>query len=202
MTEVLAVYDWPTNAALIADVNRLHPLGDAVLDATYGRGRWWQKHRPPVLITNDLNPKTDTDYHYDFQAFPQNWTDQFDGVAFDPPYKLNGTPTLGDFDNAYGIAQPTNWRERMLLIRNGFRECLRVVKPAGRVYVKCQDQVVSGRMRWQTHTLITEAEQRGARLVDRFDMLGGTRPQPEGRRQVHARGRGSTLLVFSMEVDQ
>jgi hypothetical protein len=192
---VLAVHDWPTNGALIADVARLYlDKGDRILDATYGRGRWWTEWSPDRLVTNDLNPATNAEFHTDFRAmpFPSN---EFDVVAFDPPYKLNGTPVLGDFDQAYGIAQPTRWQDRMELIRDGFLECLRVADRL--VLAKCQDQVVSGRMRWQTFMLMEAAAGR-ARLVDRFDMLGGTRKQPSGRRQVHARGRGSSLLVFEV----
>lgn len=197
MNEVLAVNDWPTNAALIADANRLHPLGDTVLDATYGRGRWWAHFRPHDLFTNDLSPERGR-YTYDFRHFPGSWGERFDGVAFDPPYKLNGTPELGDFDDAYGVNQPTNWRERMDTMLDGLAECLRVTRPGGFVYAKCQDQVCSGRIRWQTFELTALAVSHGARLVDRFDMIGGSRKQPDGVRQVHARDRGSTLLVFEV----
>lgn len=195
MSEVLAVNDWPTNAALIADVAKLYlKPDDWVLDVTYGRGRWWTEYRPKHLVTNDLY-SDEAMYHDDFREVYHRWAPEaFDVIAFDPPYKLNGTPALGDFDDAYGIAQPTSWRERMDLIEEGLVSCL-ALEPRV-LLAKCQDQVVSGKMRWQTHVLTEAAARSDVRLVDRFDMIGGTRPQPKGRRQVHARGRGSTLLVF------
>lgn len=198
--EIPAISEWTTNADLITDANRLHPLGDLVLDVTYGRGRWWTRWRPTELITNDINPEIDTDYSRDFRDLEPlaHAYGGFEGVAYDPPYKLNGTPALAGFDEAYGIEVPTRWQDRVELILEGLDECLRVVRPGGFVYAKCQDQVVSGQMVWQTLLLSNRAynHQHGARLVDRFDMLGGTRPQPEGRSQKHARGRGSTLLIF------
>ncbi len=189
-----AVYAWPTNGDLIADVAELHLGGiEHLLDATYGRGNWWTKWRPSVLVTNDLSPQSPSEFSFDFRSLP--WGDQlFDAVAFDPPYKLNGTPVLGDFDNRYGIQEYSSWQDRMDLIVDGFRECCRV--SSGPVLAKCQDQVVSGKMRWQTFALMKAGEELGRELVDRFGMIGGTRPQPSGRRQLHARGRGSTLLVF------
>jgi hypothetical protein len=192
MSVVLAVHDWATNGALIADVATLH-LGDVrtMLDATYGRGRWWTEWQPPKLYTNDLH--TDAEFSYDFRRMPFR-DGEFDAVAYDPPYKLNGTPALGDFDDAYGIGQPTDWRDRMTLIFDGLEECLRIASMV--VLVKCQDQVCSGRIRWQTVEVTNRAAGLGWRLVDRFDMLGGSRSQPGGRRQVHARNRPSTLLVF------
>lgn len=189
-----AVHNWPTNADLIADVAQLYLGGVAVmLDATYGRGGWWQKWEPPTLFTNDISDESGAEFHYDFRNLP--WEDeQFDAVAYDPPYKYNGRAVLGDFDSRYGIEEYTDWKDRRALILNGFEECLRVSR--GPVLVKCQDQVVSGKVRWQSFDLMKVAESLGAELVDRFDMLGGGRPQPEGRRQVHARDRGSSLLVF------
>jgi hypothetical protein len=51
-------------------------------------------------------------------------------------------------------------------------------------------------MRFQTIEMASHAATVGLRLVDRFDLLGHIRPQPPGRRQVHARSNYSTLLVF------
>lgn len=189
-----AISDWPTNGDLIADVAKLY-LQEAqlVLDATYGRGKWWTRYRPTQLVKNDISPYSYAHHHFDFRDLP--WlSGHFDAVAFDPPYKLNGTPVLGDFDDRYGIQQYSRWQDRIQLILDGFRECARVSRDV--VLVKCQDQVVSGKMRWQTFELMKVGEELGLELVDRFDMVGGTRPQPPGRRQLHARGRGSTLLVF------
>ena len=190
---VLAAHDWPTNGHLIADVAALYDFGDHVLDATYGRGNFWTTHRPAGLVTNDLNPESAAEHHHDFRHLP--WDDnKFNTVVFDPPYKLNGTPALGEFDGRYGIDQPTSWRDRLQLIHDGSVECARVASDL--LLIKCQDQVVSGKIRWQTLMLTGEMWAAGWELIDRFDMLGGYRPQPEGRRQVHAHGRPSTLLVF------
>lgn len=188
-----AIHAWPTNGHLIADVARLHDLGSSILDATYGRGGFWTEHRPKGLVSNDIDAMTYADHHYDFRSL--FWPDQtFDTVVFDPPYKLSGTPALGDFDGRYGLNVPSRWQDRMALIRDGARECARVARSL--LLVKCQDQVVSGRVRWQTLMVANDLSERGWDLIDRFDMLGGSMPQPHGRRQAHARGRGSTLLVF------
>lgn len=190
-----AVHNWSTNAHLIADVASLYPIDGLVLDATYGRGAWWEIWSPKILLRNDLDPESLAEHHEDFRHLPFP-THHFDTVAFDPPYKLNGTPALGDFDDRYGIGATTPWRDRMELILDGFEECSRVITPHGWILAKCQDQVVSGRIRWQTLALIDLADTLGVHLIDRFDMLRTPRPQPKGRRQVHAHGRPSTLLVF------
>jgi hypothetical protein len=195
-TPVLATSSWKTNGELIADVAALGYLRntDLVLDPTYGLGRWWTTWRPGRLEASDLDPaKSPTGLSIDFTDLP--WEDaSFDVVAFDPPYKLNGTPTVG-VDDRYGVHEVRSWQQRHQLIVQGLGECARVVKVGGHVLLKCQDQVCSGAVRWQTIDFTIAAHERYLELVDRFDMLGG-RPQPAGRRQVHARRNTSTLLIF------
>ena len=208
--EVLSVGAWATNAELVAEVAALGWLTDDmdVLDATYGKGNFWTEYRPPRLVGIDLNPaKSDPLWGpMDFRdlAFADR---SFDAVVFDPPYKLNGTPSLDDFDTAYGIEAPTNWRDRMALILDGAAECARVAKR--HLLVKCQDQVVSGQMRWQTDAVTDVVTSLGFRKADRFDFgalkiadddeleVKRGRSQPPGRSQVHARHNASQLLVFT-----
>ena len=121
-------------------------------------------------------------------------------MVLDPPYKLNGTPTGSShekrgFDYRYGTDKPAPWQDRYRLITEGLMECSQVARRY--VLLKCMDQVVSGKKRWQTIDFtVTARECCGLELVDRFDLLVTPRPQPEGRRQVHAQSNYSTLLVF------
>lgn len=174
-----------------------HELGyirddDEVLDATYGLGRFWSNWRPQHLHTNDLY--TEADSHDDFCDL--RFTDSiFDVVVLDPPYKLNGTPSKGgpaNSDNDYGVGTYTPWQARHALIYDGIRECSRVARR--NLLIKCQDQVSSGKVRWQTHLFTDIAEDEGMELVDVLH-VPGHRPQPPGRRQVHAARNYSTLLV-------
>lgn len=195
--EVRSIGDWANNAELIADVASLGWITDdmTVLDATYGLGRFWTKYHPPLLVGIDIDPaKSPGRRSDDFRCL--SFDDRaFDVVVFDPPYKLSGTPALGDFDAAYGIDVAANWRDRMRLIVDGAVECARVAKR--HLLVKCQDQVVSGQMRWQTDAVTEAVVPLGFRKADRFDLDCGGRPQPAGRRQVHARHSASQLLVFT-----
>lgn len=189
MNEVLAANNWRSNAHLIADVARLGYLHKdwVTLDPTYGLGNWWTIFRPSVLIKHD---KYTLD-QVDFRSLPHD-DRSFKVVAFDPPYKLNGTDQ-GE-GARYGVARPMTWQAKMQMIREGITECGRVTDDI--LLVKCQNQVCSGKVRWQTIEFSNHAYAVGLDLEDMFDYYGGYRPQPEDRRQVHARGRGSTLLVF------
>ena len=198
---VLAVGGYTSNADLIAACFQLGYLAEdrRTLDPTYGLGRFWKTRRPVELVASDLDiTRSPVGASIDFTALP--WPDaDFDDVVFDPPYKLNGTsrgtgPAASD--DSYGVAgQATSWQDRHALIRAGIDECARVLRPGGHLLIKCQDQVCSGRVRWQTREFADHAEGLGCVLVDAL-ILVGHRQQPPGRRQVHARRNYSTLLVL------
>ena len=195
--------DWKNNGEMIADVARLHfPADPFVLDVTYGSGRWWNTYRPDNLYASDLHPKEEWVEEADFRNLP--WYDsQFDVVAFDPPYKLNGRSTgagVAASDEGYGVGEYVGWKDKMQTIHEGVVEGMRVARRGGLLLIKCQDQVCSGKMRWQTRDFADTAEKWGGRLKDSFDFYGtGGRAQPAGRRQKHAYGRPSTLLVVVKE---
>lgn len=196
--EILAAKNWKSNAHLIQDVAQLGYLKEhwKVLDPTYGEGVWWQLWRPHTLITHD---KFTLD-GVDFRDLPHR-DGEFDAVAYDPPYKLNGTDQ-GE-GGRYGVARPMRWQDKMQMIHDGIDECARVLKRDGILLIKCQDQVCSGHVRWQTLEFTLHAINIGLALIERFDYYGGRRPQPmEGRTQRHAHGRGSTLLVLQKDVDR
>lgn len=197
MKPVMAIHKWGSNGDLIADCARLGYLRAewATLDPAYGYGTFWSVWRPDVLVAMDNNPRKAPHGVVDFRRLP--FADStFDAVVFDPPYKLNGNPSDTDgVDERYGVDQYTDWRARMQLIRDGLVECRRVYNGRGYLLLKCQDQVCSGQVRWQTFEFAELASSLGLRLVDRFDHLS-YRAQPARRRQVHARHNSSTLLVF------
>lgn len=192
--EILA-YTEGTNADLIEACGQLGYIRGDTLDATYGQGRFWNNWRPYDLWTNDSDDTTAAEFNYDFTDFPLGWVSKFDTVVFDPPYKLNGTGGSHPSDAGYGVADTVGWRERHELIRRGILECSQVLKTGGHLLLKCQDQVSSGKVRWQTLEFSDFATNNWLELVDRFDLIGHRR-QPEGRRQLHARRNASTLLVF------
>lgn len=196
MTEILAFGTRKTNAQLVADLHALGYITDEhdVLDATYGLGRWWNDYRPAKLVTNDLF--TPADHAYDVMALP--WVEDFDVVAFDPPYKLNGTPSMGgaaSSDVSYGVGTAATISERKELMEWGFANCATALREGGRLIVKCQDQVSSGKVQWQTLWCAQWAQDYSVTLVDSLHVQG-YRAQPAGRRQLHARRDYSTCLVY------
>ena len=224
---VVACRNWRTNADLVYDAWRLGYAIGHVYDMTPGDAdALWARRLVKHGEHENEYAEGVTDiwlnwYKLDFRNLP-HIDAAFDAVFYDPPYKLNGNPDgLPELSARYGVDVPEKWQARHELMVDGFIEALRVSSKY--VLVKCQDQVVSGHMRWQTdmfkqiadggvltlreHGLRVNCEQltrHRARLVDRFDMIGHHIPQPmgkskrypNGRKQKHAHARPSTLLIF------
>jgi tRNA G10 N-methylase Trm11 len=191
---VYAADNWPTNAALIADAASLYwDKGVCTLDPTYGRGLWWKQWRPVELVITDI--RTGTDFrHLPFED------GSFSQIAYDPPYVSVGgrkTTTIPDLHHRYGLTDaPTSPRALQTLINEGLTELRRVCAPRWIVFAKCQDYISSGKLWPGTHHTLTHAMALGFNLLDRFEHHGSPRPQPPGRRQVHARRNLSTLFVL------
>lgn len=126
-----------------------------ILDVTCGdRTIWFQKHEPHTVycdkrreewdgmfgkaLNKDGKQKRrhlviDPDIQCDFTALPFE-DEQFSLVVFDPPHIAN----LGESSwmrKSYGTLDD-NWQK---LIHDGFRECMRVLKPDGVLVFKWSD---------------------------------------------------------------
>lgn len=190
---ILAVDQWRNNAEMIAGVADCGYLDRnwSTMDVTYGKGTFWKVFMPRRLIAHDRYTLDGVD----FRDLPHR-RNSVEVVVFDPPYKLNGTPMLHEMDARYGTEEAMPIAVRHEMICDGLTECIRVARRY--VLLKCQDQVASGKVHWQTRIFADHGEECGARLVDAFILVGAGRQQPEGRSQVHARRNYSTLLVFGV----
>ena len=215
---IYAATPWVTNAQMIADCHRLGYLKDTdlILDPTYGRGTWWRLWHPPgdyhvighqwrqpipggVVWSEWLRDDWPLLGTWDFRNM---WyqDETFDAVAFDPPYVCVGgrtTTGIGEMHAAYGMGDtPTTPGGVQADIDAGLLECFRVVKKGGIVLVKVQSYVTSGKLWPGTFYTWRYADLIGFQLVDHLNHISGARPQPAGRRQVHARRNQSDLLIL------
>lgn len=193
---MLAVNRYGSNADLILAACRLGHIraGDQILDLTFGLGVWWKKFdlRHFTFVSNDLDPAVAAFAHHDATDLPADWGDSFDVVCWDPPYKLHGTPSQPD--KRYGLNEYMPMDARHQMMRDGLKEAIRVAAVGGKILVKCQDQVCSGEIQWQTLMMAETAAFSGAFQIERLDMAGG-RPQPDrSRRACLVCGKGPVPL--------
>jgi len=202
VTPIMAATPWTSNAALIADCAALGYLRSdwLTLDPTYGKGNWWTKWQPDRLVTSDLSPSlSTTDLQADFTYLPFQAA-TFDAVTYDPPYVCVGgrrTSGIESMYDAYGLIRaPSTPADLQALIDAGLAECERVLRSGGMLLVKCQSYVSSGKLWPGVYYTQQWANVLDLELVDMLQHISGPRPQPGGRRQVHARNNYSTLLVL------
>lgn len=176
---VLACQPWPSNAELIADVNRLGYIKGRVLDPTFEGGIWWRIHRPANLTTlcRDLDG---TDFR-DLAQFPNR---SFDTIAYDPPYCPQGsktTTTMVNFNERYGRhVVPSSAESVQDLVNDGLTEMWRLVDDGGIVLCKAADHVWNNEIWLGTHWTLTHAIHLGFKVEERFEMFtDAPSPQPK-----------------------
>jgi tRNA G10 N-methylase Trm11 len=197
-----------TNAELIRTVAPLY-LSGRVLDVTYGRGKWWDLHRPEDFTCHDLRLDG-----VDFRDLPHP-DGSFDAVCFDPPYiPAGGARTTGrtgdesDFSERYGVGldqehAPRNSAQLKQLIHAGMAECSRVLRRGGFLLAKGTDYVTGGRFRLGHLDYLLPAEQLGLRIHDLIVHHTGSGPGGHNiTTQLRARRHHSYLLVFERVADR
>ena len=185
--------DRRTNAQAIVDAVALGWVGDRVLDITFGEGKFWTLHQPAGLVTSDLYK--DAELSVDYLSWP-TIDDRFETVVFDPPYKLQGTPStaMRAMNESYGVERHRTETEVMTQLLVGALHSAHLVEPQGWLLVKCMDQICSNRIVPQTSTVIgTLTQLHNWRYQSCLHVVHNPQPQ---RTQVTPRNNVSTLLAF------
>ena len=196
------------NADLVAHIQPLFiPEGAYVRDVTWGRGVFWRKAdlAKMTLQGSDLGEHigghTAWDGHEvwkaDFTALPDK-DESVDVVVLDPPYIHN--PSSHSTDSRYNNVTTTGGfyhRDIRELYISGMREACRILRPGGRLLVKCKDQVESGIQCWAHIEMLLDAEDLGMHGRDLFVLVPTSRTSMNRwATQKHARKVHSYLWVF------
>ena len=129
-------------------MSRQSEIDKIVLDVCCGpKGMWFNKHDPRALYldkrrethidTYPCGTKTniiDPDIIGDFTDINQP-DNSFWLVVFDPPHIVQEKDNLSQITKKYGALQG-DWRE---MLRLGFKECFRVLRPNGTLIFKWND---------------------------------------------------------------
>lgn len=198
-----------TNADLIADVAKLYLKKGAVLaDLTYGKGVFWKNVDLGgiTLLASDIKAPTAAVIELNICLTKQDCRktlyvkDYFDVVVLDPPYMHGGgkTPRIKDsISKCYGNNE-TNLKSHADIInfyRDSILEAYRILKPGGLLWVKCQDEIESGKQKW-SHIEIYYGAKDLFTAEDLFVLVQKTIPAQRWKHQLHARKNNSYLWIF------
>jgi hypothetical protein len=206
-----------TNAHLLANVARLYIAdGDRVADVTYGKGVFWHEcdtTRFRLFVSDSLRvpaasrqgdlfgPPALTALRADLRALPYR-TGSLDVVVLDPPYIHN--PGNHVTDRRYNNRATTKGMYHADILRElycrGIQEAYRVLRPAGRLFVKGKDEIESGEQCWSHRELYDAAVRCGFTAKDLFVLHAqATTSALRWDRQLHARKNHSYLWVFVVD---
>jgi methylase of polypeptide subunit release factors len=188
------------NADLIYAVAEFYIKNDAIVaDVTFGKGAFWRKTDIErfTLLASDLEPNGIQIKKIDFCDLPYEDA-SIDVVVLDPPYVHN--PGKHITDSRYNNAATTRGlyhNDILELYYAGIREAIRVLKPQGQLWVKCKDEIESGRQRWSHIEIWQEATRLGLYDKDLFILIPDSKTSANRWvKQLHARKRHSYLWVF------
>lgn len=183
------------NETLIPSVLNVYAQdGCKIADVTYGNGNFWKKID---LAKYDFYP-SDIKTGIDFRNLPYK-NNSFDIVVLDPPYlHRSSTPINEDLDKTYSNNKRDGHGTKYVhnLYRSGIMESHRVLNENGLVFVKCQDQIMSGKNVFDHIAIYKMAVELNFLPEDLFVLTRIGQPMMRHKYQVHARKNHSYLWVF------
>lgn len=183
---------------LVAHVTHLYLReGSRVADVTYGEGHFWRS-----LDTSkyDFHPSdiATTERKEDFRKLTYE-AGSFDVVVFDPPFLAisKGMPYTTGIRYRNQHNECRKYEDVLDLYRQGMKECHRVLRNSGTLWVKCQDAQESGRQ-IMTHIFVHDyAVKLGMSVCDLFIQHRVQQGIMKSPVQRFARKNHSYLWVFA-----
>lgn len=179
-----------TNAELIPNCLEMYAKeGDKIADVTYGKGVFWKN----VDTSKYDLLGTDLQTGVNFSNLPYD-DNEMDLLVLDPPYMHGGSTVKKSINDCYKN-QNTSHESVIRLYAGGILEASRVLKKKGRIFVKTQDEIESGKQRWSHIEIINCLEMFGFSILDMFVLHQSGKPAMRNDYQKTARKNHSYMII-------
>jgi len=182
-----------TNADLFPSILKMYVADGAIVaDVTYGRGVFWRN----VDQGKYQVKATDLQNGVDFRSLPYDEA-SIDALILDPPYMHGGATVKASINQCYKN-QNTSHESIVRLYAGGILEAARVLKKKGRIIVKTQDEIESGRQHHTHIEIVQLLELFGYRVLDTFVLVQPTIPAMREKYQLSARKNHSYAIIAEL----
>jgi DNA modification methylase len=179
-----------TNADLFPEVFKMHVEdGSTIADVTYGKGVFWKKIDKALyeVLESDLMTGVDfTNLPYQDRSI--------DVLILDPPYMHGGATVKESINKCYQNKNDSH-ESVVRLYAGGILESARVLKKKGKIIVKTQDEIESGKQRMTHIEIINLLELFGYSVIDLFILVQSTVPAMRVNYQKTARKNHSYAII-------
>lgn len=182
------------NSDIFPDILELYAKhGDYIADVTYGKGVFWRN----VDTDQYVFFSSDIESGIDYNDLPYE-DEMMDMVVLDPPYMgHNGGKGYAVARN-YNVAVPKYSKYYIPnLYFNGIIEAYNTLKVGGKLVIKCQDEIQSGKQNMNHITIIQFCLEHNFRVEDMFVVVQKNTPIMRHPYQLHARKNHSYFIVFT-----
>ena len=179
-----------SNADLFPVILELYAQdGATIADVTYGRGVFWRNITPGRydLKASDLQDGVD------FRSLPYE-AGSIDVLVLDPPYMHGGATIKASINDCYQNRNTTH-ESIIRLYAGGILEAAHVLRKKGRIIVKTQDEIESGKQRHSHIEIIQMLEMFGFIILDTFILVQDHPPAMREPYQKSARKNHSYAIV-------
>ena len=165
-----------------------------ILDATFGLGVFWKDSYPKewTVYGMDADKTKRPTLYGDNRSIPVRGN-IFDVVIYDPPYVTHG---WSKWDESYRYGSAEGYGSISYLFPSFLDEAERVLRTGGIVIAKLANQIHSGRFFDQVCEFKVMAQTQFTLCNEVIKIRSAARPQPAGRRQLHAEQRHSYYVIL------
>ena len=184
-----------TDEEILKALSEIHLKGNWYdLDCTYSKGVFYKNIEQPK-IKSDLFPINEDIIKSDSQNLYFIENNKINSIIFDPPFLFRNRKAVNNDKICGRFSYFKSFDELILMYENSLKEFLRILKPRGYLFFKCQD-MTDGKFYCSHNKIINIAEELGFELKDIAIKYNKNKLQADAKQQNCVAKVHSYWLVF------
>jgi len=184
-----------TDEEILKALSEIHLKGNWYdLDCTYSKGVFYKNIEQPK-IKSDLFPISEDIIKSDSQNLYFIKNNKINSIIFDPPFLFRNRKAVNNDKICGRFSYFKSFDELILMYENSLKEFMRILKPRGYLFFKCQD-MTDGKFYCSHNEIINIAKKLGFELKDIAIKYNKNKLQADAKQQNCVAKVHSYWLVF------